>query len=112
MTSTPQVDVEKLKRQLKRELLGDLKPILEARGIQFLDIAGVMSKEERRSSLASIVGGGRLQEEIQVPASRPVEGHEQPLPSFELDTVDNLAQPIEYILILFVGGSFRTEIRR
>jgi hypothetical protein len=29
-TLTPQVDVEKLKRQLKRELLGDLKPILEA----------------------------------------------------------------------------------
>jgi hypothetical protein len=27
---TPHVDVEELKRQLKRELLGDLKPILEA----------------------------------------------------------------------------------
>jgi hypothetical protein len=44
MTSTPQVDVEELKRQLKRELLGDLKPILEAQAIQFLDIAGIMSK--------------------------------------------------------------------
>jgi hypothetical protein len=30
MTLTPQVDVEELKRQLKRELLGDLKPILES----------------------------------------------------------------------------------
>jgi hypothetical protein len=30
MISTPQVDVEKLKRQLRRELLGDLKPILES----------------------------------------------------------------------------------
>jgi hypothetical protein len=30
MTLTPHVDVEELKRQLKRELLGDLKPILEA----------------------------------------------------------------------------------
>jgi hypothetical protein len=40
---------------LKRELLGDLKPILEAQGL--LDIAGVMSEKERRS-LASIVGGG------------------------------------------------------
>jgi hypothetical protein len=29
-TSTLQVDMEELKRQLKRELLGDLKPILEA----------------------------------------------------------------------------------
>jgi hypothetical protein len=30
MTSTPQVDMEELKRQLRREVLGDLKPILEA----------------------------------------------------------------------------------
>jgi hypothetical protein len=33
MTSTPQAYVEELKRLLKRELLGDLKPILEAQGI-------------------------------------------------------------------------------
>jgi hypothetical protein len=33
MNSTPQVDVEELKWQLTRELLGDLKPILEAQGI-------------------------------------------------------------------------------
>jgi hypothetical protein len=58
MISTPQVDVEELKRYLKGELLGDLNPILEARGIQFPDIAGVMSKEERRSSLTSIARGG------------------------------------------------------
>jgi hypothetical protein len=30
MTSTPQVDIEELKRQLRREVLGDLRPILEA----------------------------------------------------------------------------------
>jgi hypothetical protein len=30
MTSTPHVDMEELKRQLKRKLLGNLKPILEA----------------------------------------------------------------------------------
>jgi hypothetical protein len=58
MASTPQVDVEELKRHLKREILADLKHILEAQGIQFPDIAGVMSKEERRSSLASIAGDG------------------------------------------------------
>jgi hypothetical protein len=58
MTSTPQVNMEELKRQLKRELLGDLKPILEAEGIQFPDIARVTSEEERRSNLASTVGGG------------------------------------------------------
>jgi hypothetical protein len=45
-TSTPHVDVE----ELKKELLGDLKPILEA---QFPNIVGVMSEEERRRSLAS-----------------------------------------------------------
>jgi hypothetical protein len=47
--------MEELKRQLKRELLRDLKSILEAQGIQFSDIVGVMSEEERRSSLASTV---------------------------------------------------------
>jgi hypothetical protein len=29
-TLTPHVDVEELKRQLRREVLGDLRPILEA----------------------------------------------------------------------------------
>jgi hypothetical protein len=33
MTSTPWVDVEELKRQLRREVLGNLRPILEALGI-------------------------------------------------------------------------------
>jgi hypothetical protein len=60
-TSTPQVDVEELKRQLKREVLGDLRPILDASGIQFPDISGVMSDEERRSSLASMAAGLDLQ---------------------------------------------------
>jgi hypothetical protein len=58
MTSTPQVDVEELKRQQRNEVLGDLRPILEAQGIQFPDIGGVMSDEERRSSFASTAGGG------------------------------------------------------
>jgi hypothetical protein len=50
--------MEELKRHLKRKLLGDLRPILKAQGIQFPDIAGVMSKEECRSILASIARGG------------------------------------------------------
>jgi hypothetical protein len=50
--------MEELKRQLRREVLGNLRPIVEAQGIQFLDIGLVMSDEERRSSLASIVAGG------------------------------------------------------
>jgi hypothetical protein len=111
MTTTPRVDVEELKRQLKTELLGDMKPILEAQGVQFTNIAGVMSEKEHRSSLASTAGGGWPQGEIQVPASRPADGHEQPLPSFELDTIDNLAQPIACSHILLIGGSFWMEVR-
>jgi hypothetical protein len=38
MTLTPQVDVNELKRQLRREVLRDLRPILEASGIQFPNI--------------------------------------------------------------------------
>jgi hypothetical protein len=93
ITSTPQVDMEELKRQLRKEVLGDLRPILEAKGIQFPDIGGVMSDEEHRSSLASIAGGGR-------PRGDP------PPPSIELDTIDNLAQLITCSLISLVGGSF------
>jgi hypothetical protein len=54
MTSTPQVDVE----ELKRDLLQDLKTILVAQGIQFPDNARVMIKEESRSSLAATAGVG------------------------------------------------------
>jgi hypothetical protein len=59
MTSTSHVDVEELKRQLRREVLGDLRPILEAQGIRFPDIGLVMSDDERRSSFASTATGGQ-----------------------------------------------------
>jgi hypothetical protein len=58
MTSTPKVDMEELNRQLRREILGNLRPIMEAQGIQFPDIGGVMSGKERRSRLASTTRGG------------------------------------------------------
>jgi hypothetical protein len=58
MTSTLMVDVEELKRQMRMEVLGDLRPILGAQEIQFPDIGGVKSDEEHRSSLASTAGGG------------------------------------------------------
>jgi hypothetical protein len=32
-TSTPHVDMKELKRQLRREVIGDLMPILETQGI-------------------------------------------------------------------------------
>jgi hypothetical protein len=54
-----------LKRQLRREVLGHLRPILEASGIQFSNIDTVLSDEERRSSLASIAtGGGQPHEDL------------------------------------------------
>jgi hypothetical protein len=104
LATTPHVDVEELKRQLKRELLGDLEPILESQGIQFPDISGVMSKEECMSSLASTTGGRRQQGEPHVEASPPLHS------SLESDTIDNLAQPITCNLIIMIGGSFSMEI--
>jgi hypothetical protein len=97
-TSTPKVDVEELKRHLRREVLGDLRPILEAQEIQFPNIGEVMSDKERRSRLASTARGGR-------PLGEP-QGHEQLLLSIEPDMIDNLAQPTSCILILLVRGSF------
>jgi hypothetical protein len=92
MTSPQQVDVEELKRQLRREVLWDLRPILEASGMQLLDIGGVLSDEERRIKLAcTAVGGG---------------------PLIVSDMIDNLAQPTACSLILLVGGSFQMEVGR
>jgi hypothetical protein len=109
MISTPHVDVKELKGQLRREVLGGLRPILEVQGIQFSDIGGVMSDEEHRSSFASIAAGGQPQGEHQAPKSGLVEGHGQPLPSIEPDTI---TQPTTCSLILLVGGSFQMEVRR
>jgi hypothetical protein len=49
-----------------------MRPILKVSGIRFPGIAGVMSDEECRSSLASIAaGGGRPHGDLQVLASGP-----------------------------------------
>jgi hypothetical protein len=98
MTLTPQVDMQKLKRQLRREVLGDLRPILEASGIQFPNINAVINDEQCRSSLASTAArGGRPHEDLQAPASGP---------SIKPDTIDNLARPTTCSLMLLVRGSF------
>jgi hypothetical protein len=112
MISTPYVDVVELKRQLRREVLGDLRPILKAQGIQLPDIGGVTGDEEDRSSLASTAVGGWPQGEHQAPASGLVEGQEQRLPSIEADTIDNLPQPTSCSHILLVGWSFRMLVKR
>jgi hypothetical protein len=71
------------------EVLRDLRPILEASGIQFPNI----SDKECWSSLASTAAGGG------------------PF-LIEPDTTDNLAQPTTYNLVILVGGSFRMEVGR
>jgi hypothetical protein len=71
-----------------------------------------MSDEESRSSFDSTTVGGRPQGEHQVPVSTLIEGHEQPLPSIELDMIDNLPRPIACSLVLLVGGRFRMEVER
>jgi hypothetical protein len=104
MALTPHVDVEELKRQLRMEVLWELRSILEALGIQFPNIGAVMSDEERRSSLASVVaGGGWPHEDLQAPASKP---------SIEPDTMHNLAQSTACSLMLMVGGNFQMEVGR
>jgi hypothetical protein len=42
--------------------------------------------------------------------SGPVEGHKQPLPSFETDMTDNLARLTACNLVVMIGGSFRMEV--
>jgi hypothetical protein len=42
--------------------------------------------------------------------SGPIEGHEQPLPSLEPDTIDNMAQSIACSLVVMVGGSHRMTV--
>jgi hypothetical protein len=43
---------------------------------------------------------------------RPIENHEQPLPSFEPDMIDNLAQPTACSLVVMVRGSYRIEVEK
>jgi hypothetical protein len=49
------------------EVLGDLSPILEASGIQLPNIDGVMSDEQRRTSLASTATRGGLSYPVFMP---------------------------------------------
>jgi hypothetical protein len=60
---------------MRRELLGDLKPILEFQGIQFPNIIGILSEEKRRSSLASTAAAPiTIELANQVPRSGQQEG--------------------------------------
>jgi hypothetical protein len=53
MVSSATVDIEDIKRQVRIQLLGDLRPIFESQGLPVPDIGVVGNEEERRSILAS-----------------------------------------------------------
>jgi hypothetical protein len=51
--SSSKVDIEEIKRELKMEMFGELKPIFESQGLSFPDLPGMRMTEERRSSFTS-----------------------------------------------------------
>jgi hypothetical protein len=122
MTLTPTVDMEELKRQLRRALLGDLKPILESQGIQFPDSAGMISEEERRSSfISTMVAPMNIELVDQVPRRRWPQGievapfgsigvQEPTQPLLEPDTIHILAHPTTCSLVVVVEGNYRMEV--
>ena len=59
------VDIEEIKRQVRRGLLGDLKPILESQGLHFPDIPEMMSQEEHMGSFASTAAAPINREEAE-----------------------------------------------
>jgi hypothetical protein len=50
MVSSATVNIEEIKRQVRIQLLGDLRPIFESQGLPVSDIGVVGNEEERRSS--------------------------------------------------------------
>jgi hypothetical protein len=50
--------------------------------------------------------------ELQAPVSGLIEGHKQPLPSIESNTIYNLTQPITCSRILLVRGNFQIDVER
>jgi hypothetical protein len=51
MVSSATVDIEEIKRQMRIQLLGGLRPIFESQGLPMPDIGAVGNEEECRSSL-------------------------------------------------------------
>jgi hypothetical protein len=88
-----------------------LKPILESQGIQFPDIAGMMSEEECRSSLTSTTATPmNIEPADQVPESgRP---HEPTQHSLEPDMIDNLAHLTTCSIVVVIRRNYRLEVRK
>jgi hypothetical protein len=116
MVSSATIDIEEIKRQVRIQLLGDLRPIFESQGLPVPDIGAVGNEEERKSSLASTAASPNTELDNQMPigSGRP---QENPLvatsgPSLELDMIDTLAHPTSCILIITISGGYQMEVRK
>jgi hypothetical protein len=115
MVPSATVDIEEIKRQVRIQLLGDLRPIFKSQGLPMPDIGAVGNEEERRSSLASTAVAPNIELADQAPTwSVP---QENPLgatsrPSLEPDTIDTLAHPTPCNLIITISGDYRMEVRK
>jgi hypothetical protein len=117
------LDIEELKRQLRRDILENLKPLFESQGLQFPDIPRMMNEEDHWSILASTmvapmnkgddqVAWSEGPEGLEVPAADTIAIEYQPQPSLESNTIDNLAHPTTWNLIVLVVGRYRIEVGR
>jgi hypothetical protein len=67
MVSSATVDIREIKRQVRIQLLGDLRPIFESQGLPVPYISAVGNEEERRSSLASTAATPNIELANQAP---------------------------------------------
>jgi hypothetical protein len=108
-------DIEEIKWQVRIQLLGDLRPIFESQGLPMPDIGAIGNEEECRSRLASIAAAPNT--ELADQASTGSVPQENPLgamsgPSLEPDTIDTLAHPTPYNLIITISGDYWMEVRK
>jgi hypothetical protein len=112
--------MKEFKRQLRRELLRDLKTICESQGKQFPDINGMMNEEECRSSFASIaaaevahqVAGSGWPQGLEITTSGAVGIKEPPRSPLEPDTIDTLAHPTTCNLVVPVEWGYRIKVEK
>jgi hypothetical protein len=73
MVSSATIDIEEIKRQVRIQLLGDLRPIFESQGLPVPNIGAVGNEEEHRSSLASTAAAPNteLADQAPVGSGRP-----------------------------------------
>jgi hypothetical protein len=107
------VDIEEIKRQVRIQLLGDLRPIFVSQGLSVPNIGAVGNEEERRSSLASTAATPNTELADQAPVGSVPQ--ENPLvamsgPSLEPDMIDTLAHPTPCNLIITIQGDYRMEV--